>query len=349
MKKSLKNPKIGPIRIGVIGLGQIALKAHLPGYAKTEGCHLAAIYSQREAHAKQVAMQYGIPHIFKDWRRLLESDTVDAVSICTPNFTHAPIALKAFQEKKHVMLEKPMALTKVEALNIIRAAKKSRRVLMIHHNMRFDPAVRTAEKLFRKKIIGDIFAFRGALTHRGPQAWSPKATWFFNKSKSGGGALMDLGPHVFDSLSFLLGESLMMVGAAAASGKGITVGKGIPQTRDEIHCVCTLRTQGGAIGTATVGWADTDYHNRYYFYGTLGTLSINLAKGDPITVEYRNQTGKVFPPLDKDSFSPSIYEHFIDCIQRGKTPWASGEEGLKTVELIEAGYRLIRHPTVPVI
>ncbi len=220
---------------------------------------------------------------------------------------------------------------------------------MIHHNMRFDPAVRTAEKLFRKNIIGDIIAFRGALTHRGPQAWSPKATWFFNNSKSGGGALMDLGPHVFDSLSFLLGESLVMAGAVGVSGKGISVGKGIPQTQDEIHCACTLRVKTGAIGTATVGWADTDYHNRYYFYGTKGTLSINLAKGDPITIEYRNQEGKVFPSLDKGSFSPSIYEHFIDCIQKGKTPWVSGEEGLRTVELIEAGYRLIRHPAVPVI
>lgn len=160
--------------------------------------------------------------------------------------------------------------------------------------------------------------------------------------------MMDLGPHVFDSLGFLLGEDLSMVSASAVSGKGITLSKGMIPTQDEIHCACILRLKSGAIGTATVGWADTDYHNRYYFYGNKGTLSINLAKGDPITVELRNQEGKMTPDLDKDSFYPSIYEHFIDCIRSGKKPWVSGEEGLKSVELIEAGYRLIRRPATTV-
>jgi predicted dehydrogenase len=81
----------------------------------------------------------------------------------------------------------------------------------------------------------------------------------------------------------------------------------------------------------------------------LGTLSLNLAKGEPITIQYRNREGKEFPPLDKDSFSPSIYEHFVDCILRNKKPWVSGQEGLRTVELIEAGYRWVHHPPLPVI
>jgi len=337
-----------PVRVGVIGLGQIALKAHLPGYAKADGCQLTAVHSLREAHAKEVATQYLIPHIYKDYEKLLESDDVDAVSICTPNFTHVPIALKALREGKHVLLEKPMAMDRAGALDLIRAAKKAKRILMVHHNMRFDPAVRTAEKLLRKKAIGEILAFRGHLTHRGPQAWSPKADWFFDRAKSGGGALMDLGPHVFDTLAFLLGEPVLMAGAVSAGGKG-GAGNGSTAPKTEIHCSCLLRTKTGAVGSTTVGWADTSYHNRYYFYGSKGTLSINLVKGDPITMELRSQEGRLNPDLDKDSFSPTLYEHFIDCIRHGKTPWVSGEEGLKTVELIEAGYRLIQRPAVTVI
>ena len=329
--------KIAPLRIGIIGLGQIAVRAHLPGYSKTGNCQVTALYSSREAYAKQVATQYGVPHIYKDWRRLLESDQVDAVSICTPNFTHMPIALKAFQEGKHVMLEKPMALNPSEGQKIIQAAKKSGRTLMIHHNMRFDPAVRSAEKLIRKKIIGDIFAFKCSLTHLGPQAWSPKAKWFFNKKETGGGALMDLGPHVFDSLRFLLNDDALLAGAVAAQGAGTSSKQG------EIHCNCLLKFKKGAVGSVTVGWADTVYQNRFYFYGTKGSLYLNLAKGDPITVEYRSEPGKVFPPLAKDSFYPSIYEHFVHCVQHHKIPWVSGEEGLKTLEIIEAGYRFIQH------
>ena len=347
MKKS-KSSQPALVRVGVIGLGQIALKAHLPGYAKAAGCRLVAVHSLREQHAKQVALQYGIPQIYKDWEKMLESEQLDAVSICTPNFTHVPIALKALSEGKHVLVEKPMALDRSGALQLIRAAKRAKRVLMVHHNMRFDPAVRTAERLLKKGIIGEILAFRGTLTHRGPQAWSPKATWFFDRSKSGGGALMDLGPHVFDSLSFLLGETLGVVGAVAVPGGARPVTKGAPPTRDEIHCAALLKAKNGAVGTATVGWADTSYHNRYYFYGSKGTLSINLAKGDPITVELRNQEGRMNPDLDEDSFSPTLYEHFINCIQSGRISGVSGEEGLRAVELIEASYRLIRQPVTTV-
>ncbi len=332
-----------PIRVGVIGLGQIALHAHLPGFSKAPGCKVTAVYSSREAHAKKVAQQFGVPHIYRDWKRLLESDQVDAVSICTPNFTHAPIGLKAFQEGKHALIEKPLAVTSQEARTLIAASTKAKRVLMVHHNMRFDPAVRTAEKLLRKGIIGEVFAFKSSLTHRGPQAWSPQADWFFSKKKAGGGALMDLGPHVFDSLAFLLGDEARLMGAVCAGGKGVAVSQG------EIHCACLLRFQKGAIGTVNVGWADTSYQNRFYFFGTKGSLSLNLAKGDPITVQYRNKEGKVYPALEKDSFFPSIYEHFLDCVRSGKKPSIPGEAGLKTLELIEEGYRYAQQKRVPLI
>jgi predicted dehydrogenase len=341
--------KSAPVRIGIIGLGQIALKAHLPGYNKTAGCKIVAVHSMREHHAKEVATQYGIPHIYKDCDRLLESKEVDAVSICTPNFTHAPIALKALKAGKHVMVEKPMAMNRVEAMAMLQAARKNKKILMLHHNMRFDPAVRTAAKLLRKGIIGDIFAAKSTLTHRGPQAWSPKADWFFDSRKSGGGALMDLGPHVFDSLSYLLDDQAVMVGSVAATGRDVKLASGMTATRNEIHCSCLLRFKKGTIATITVGWADARYHNRFYFYGSKGILALNLAKGDPITVELRNQEGSIYPPLAKDAFSPTIYEHFIDCIRRKKEPSCSGEEGLRTVELIEAGYRSMGRPAATII
>lgn len=324
------------IRVGVIGLGQIALKAHLPGYAKAEGCQVTAVSSSREGHAKQTAVQFGVKHVYKDWRKLLESDHVDAVSICTPNFTHAPIGLKAFQEGKHVLMEKPIAVTSAEALSLVKAAKKAKRILMVHHNMRFDPAVRTAEMLLRKNVIGEVFAFKTSLTHRGPKAWSPKADWFFNLKQAGGGALMDLGPHVFDSLSFLLNDQALLLGAAAAQEKG----------RGEYHCACVLKFKRGAVGSVNVGWADTLYQNRFYFFGTKGSLSLNLAKGDPITVLYRDREGKTVPPLERDSFYPTIYEHFLDCVRNGKTPSVPGEAGVRTLELIEAGYRFIQQKKV---
>jgi predicted dehydrogenase len=325
-----------PIRIGVIGLGQIAVKAHLPGYDKVKGCSIKAIQSNREEHAKRVAAQYGIPHIYKDWKKLLESDHVDAVSICTPNFTHLPIALKALKEGKHILVEKPLGLSLSEVKTIIQAAKKYRRVLMVHHNMRFDPAVRTARKLLSRNVIGKVFAFKSTLSHRGPQAWNPLAQWFFDKKKAGGGALMDLGPHHFDSLRYLLQDEARVVGAVATNGGERNRAGG------EVHASCLLQFKKGTVGVVTVGWADTNYQNRFYFIGTKGTLSLNLAKGEPITVEIRDKEGKTHPPLAKDSFNTSIYKHFIDCVKNGEKPQVSAMEGFKVLEMIEQGYRLIK-------
>jgi predicted dehydrogenase len=329
------------VRVGVIGLGQIAVKAHLPGYSQAPGCQITAIHSMREQHAKDIAKQFGVPHIYKNVDRLLEAKDVDAVSICTPNFTHAEIAIKALKHGKHVLVEKPMAINSVEAKAMIQAAKKYKRILMVHQNMRFDPAIRTAKKLLDKGIIGDIFAVKSSLTHKGPQAWSQKANWFFDKKKSGGGALMDLGPHVFDSLSFILSDEAVLVGAVAADGRKVKLSAGMAPVQTDVHTACLLRFRKGAIGMINVGWADNAYHNRFYFYGSKGVMSINLGKGEPITVEYRNKPQREFPDLDKGSFSPTIYENFLDCIRKRKTPMVSGEEGLKTIELVEAGYRFI--------
>jgi UDP-N-acetylglucosamine 3-dehydrogenase len=325
-----------PVRIGVIGLGQIALRSHLPGYRRIKKCKISAVYSSRESHSRKVAAQYGIPHIYNNWRLLLESGQVDAVSICTPNFTHLPIALKAFQKGIHVLMEKPMALSPRESLRLIQEAQDAKRVLMVHHNMRFEPAVRTVKRILQKKTIGHVFAFKGSLTHRGPKVWNPKAKWFFDHRQSGGGALMDLGPHLFDLLCYLLQGKPRVAGAVAAFPKNSKAGN------SEIHCSCLLRFKGSAVGTATVGWADTTYQNHIYFFGTEGTLCLNLAKGDPVTLEFRKRPGKIHPPLLKRDSFPSLYEHFINCVKTKGKSWVSGEDGLKTMELIEEAYHFMR-------
>jgi len=325
--------KPSTIRVGVIGLGQIALKAHLPGYAKTKGCRITAVCSSREQHARNIAKQYGIPAIYKDWKKLIRSPEVDAVSICTPNFTHAPMTLKAFQEGKHVLVEKPMAMTVADAQRMIQASRRAKKVLMVHHNMRFDPAIRTVEMLLRKNVIGEVFSFKCTMAHRGPQDWSPKAKWFFNKRQAGGGVLMDLGPHLLHNICFMLADEPASVTAAIPRRKSAWMNQG------EAQCSLLLRFKNGVTGTLNLGWADVYYQNRFYFYGSKGILLVNLAKGDPIIVEYRHNNRKVYPPLPKSAFKPSLYEHFLDCIRRHKEPWMSGAEGLKTVRLIEAGYK----------
>jgi len=328
--------KSSPVRIGVIGLGQIALKAHLPGYSKTSNCILTAVHSKREAHARRIALQFGIPHIFTDWKKMLESDILDAVSICTPNFTHMPISMMALAKGKHVLVEKPMALNRVEGARMVRASQRHRRVLLVHHNMRFDPAVRRVKEILDQGSIGKILAFKANLTHRGPRAWSQKADWFFDLVKSGGGALMDLGSHPFDTLRFLLGKEGSIKGALATPDQKR---KG---SLPEFHCACLAAFAGGIVGNITVGWVDADYHNHFIFYGSKGTLALNLSKGDPITLTRLNGKSILHPSLSPQNFKPTIYEHFVQCILKAKPPSPSGLEGMEVLRMIEEGYRFLR-------
>ncbi len=322
--------------MGVIGLGQIALKAHLPGYSKTQNCVLAAVYSKRIDHAREVAVQYGIPQIFTNWKRMLESKELDAVSICTPNFTHMPIAITALANGKHVLVEKPMALNRLECRRMVIEATRNKRVLMVHHNMRFDPAVRTAKKILDRGAIGKVVAFKTNLTHRGPRAWSRNADWFFDQPKSGGGALMDLGSHPFDTLRFLLGKEGIVKGTLATPSQ-----KRNPKS-PEFHCSCLVEFTGGIIGSVTVGWLDAVYHNHFIFYGSKGTLAINLSKGDSITLSRLDKRGVVHPGIEPQSFSPTIYEQFVQCIQQEVEAIPSGKDGLEVLRMIEEGYRFLR-------
>jgi UDP-N-acetylglucosamine 3-dehydrogenase len=328
--------KMLPVRIGVIGLGQIALKAHLPGYSKTPDCVLTAVYSKRLDHARAVAVQYGIPHIFTDWKRMLGSKELDAVSVCTPNFTHMPITLTALARGKHVLVEKPMALNRREGQRMLAEARRTRRILMVHHNMRFDPAVRTAKKILDRGTIGAVVAFKTNLTHRGPRAWSRNADWFFDQPKSGGGALMDLGSHPFDTLRFLLGKEGVVKGALAAPSQ-----KRNPKS-PEFHCSCLAEFTGGIIGSVTVGWVDAVYHNHFTFYGKKGTLTLNLSKGDSITISRLDKNGKSYPAIAPRDFNPTIYEQFLRCIQEGSVPTPSGKDGMEVLRMIEEGYRFLR-------
>ena len=321
-----------PIRIGVLGLGQIALTAHLPGFDKTPHCQITALSTQREARGRKLAAQYGASAVFNDWRRLVRSPLVDAVTICLPNHLHAPATLAALRAGKHVLVEKPMALNLVEAAQMIQEAAKSHRVLMVHHNMRFDPALRCAGKLLRRGVAGPIHSFKCSLTHRGPERWSPQANWFRDHRRSGGGVLMDLGVHVFDSLRYLLRDEVKSVVALTPRGMG----------RIEEHAVVMLEFRKGTVGTVHLSWKDTHYQNRYYLFCEKGALSVNLGKGDPVAVEARSQEGLHYPDLTPDCFKPALYEHFLDCVRTGKTPETSGAVGAAALAVAEGAYASVR-------
>ena len=137
------------IRIGIIGCGKIAQVRHLPEYAANPHVELAGYYDLNTQRAQEMAAQYG-GKVYDSYFDLLNDPSIDAVSICVENRSHAEITTYALYAGKHVLCEKPMAVTLAECESMVAAAERNGKHLMIGHNMRFDPVHRKAKELLDK-------------------------------------------------------------------------------------------------------------------------------------------------------------------------------------------------------
>ena len=222
------------IRIGIIGCGKIAQVRHLPEYAANPHVELAGYYDLNTQRAQEMAAQYG-GKVYESYFDLLNDPSIDAVSICVENRSHAEITTYALYAGKHVLCEKPMAVTLAECESMVAAAERNGKYLMIGHNMRFDPVHRRAKQLLDRGVIGDVITFRAVLGNAGPEGWSvDEGTWFFDKNKAALGALSDMGIHKVDLLQYLTGQKViettakvMTLNKHTATGAPITVVTGI--------------------------------------------------------------------------------------------------------------------------
>lgn len=326
------------VRVGVIGLGAIAERVHLPHFAAASGCRLQAVSSSRESAALAAQRRYAIEHSYGDWRELVSSERVDAVAICTPNDVHAEVALAALRFGKHVLVEKPIATRALDAERMVALARAKRRVLVVHHNLRFHPVAVSARRLLLRGVLGKVLGFEGVLSHRGPKGWSPRAAWFFDRARVGGGVLMDLGVHTFDLLRYLVAEEvreLAVTGVGAADHGGGTA---------EHHASCLLTLRGGAVGTISVSWRDMTYRNRWYLLGERAALELDFT-GDGRVTLHGSRGAKAVAVADARS-GRSAQQAFVDRV-RGKAALgpaasASGRDGAGALELALAAMRSAR-------
>ena len=167
---------------------------------------LQAVAGRDEEGVKAAAEKLGFLSYETDWRRLIEREDIDLIDIVTPNNTHAEIAIAAAEAGKHILCEKPLALTLEQAQRMYNAVKKNNVVHMICHNYRFAPAIQYAKKLIDEGRLGKIYHMRATYL----QDWimDPQfpLVWRLTKEVTGSGALGDIGAHSIDLARFLVGE-----------------------------------------------------------------------------------------------------------------------------------------------
>jgi predicted dehydrogenase len=190
------NKKI--LKAGFVGCGGIANQKHFPAIQKlSEKVHMVAFCDILVERAQQAARQYGVPDagIYVDYREMLKDASIDVIYVLTPNVSHSVITVDALEAGKHVLCEKPMAINAAEAQKMLDAAKRTGKKLTIGYQNRFRAASQQLFKACHNGELGDIYLAKAhAVRRKGVPTWGV----FPDKSKQGGGPLIDIGTHALD-------------------------------------------------------------------------------------------------------------------------------------------------------
>ncbi len=320
------------LRIGLIGAGGIS-RAHIPGYlACAERAHVTAIAEPVEEAARAAREKLGgTATIYADWRDLLDRAEVDAVDICLPHDLHAPVAIAAAEQGRHVLVEKPIARNLVEADAMIAAAERAGVRLMVCHDRRYHPAFARIKEVIDSGAIGRLLLLR--LDHNQYIRLTPNH-WIFQKERLGGGAIMSCLVHQFDLIRWYGGE-VTQVGCLSLT---------LPDRLEgEIIGVCPLRFASGALGDTVINW-NVDgrgkpgglWYELVWLSGTEGNLhtwnGINLLRYDRADEGYQSL------PVAAGTGHPRAIAHFVECLLEDREPLTNGREGRAALAIAMAAY-----------
>lgn len=323
------------LRVGLVGCGLVARRYHLPAFQRCEEATVVAVASGRVESAKAAAEQFGVPRVHARWQDLAGDPDVDAVDVCAVNALHADISIAAARAGKHVLVEKPMAVTVAEADAMIAAARQAGVVLMVAHNLRFVPAFEELRRIVESGALGRLYVARGVFMHAGPdEAWGATSDWFWRQDTAGGGSLIDLGVHIVDLLRWFVGRRVLEVAAMTSRVEK-------PTYADD-NAMLVLRFEGDVLATVQTGWtarpaADTEI----VIHGERGHVAFSRAFKRPLAVRLAGgETTEPEIPAVSERVNP--YVHFARSVRDRTPPLTSGEEGRATLAVVEAAYESAR-------
>ena len=329
------------IKVGIIGCGKIAQVRHIPEYTANPDTEVYGFYDLNLARAEELAKKYG-GKAYASYEELLADPEIEAVSVCVANHAHAEISIAALKAGKHVLCEKPMAITLEECEAMVAAAKESGKYLMIGQNQRLAKAHMKARELIRQGAIGKVLTFRTIFGHGGPETWSVdpgKNTWFFDKTKAAMGAMADLGIHKTDMIQYVLDTKIVKTQAVLttldkrdATGQLIGV---------DDNAICIYQMENGVIGTMTASW--TYYaaeDNTTVIYGTKGELrlyddpkySVQQINADGTRIDY--QIDQI--QTNDHQTASGIIDLFAKCLVEKTEPEISGASVLHAMKAVFA-------------
>ena len=235
------------------------------------------------------AEKWGYDEVSYEWQKTITRKDIDIVCICTPPFTHKEIAIAAAKNGKHILCEKPCALSYTDCMEMLAEAEKTGVVHYLNHNYRRVPALAFAKQLVEEGRLGRIYLWRGAYLQDWIMDPNFPLTWHLRKEATGGGALYDLGSHAVDLARFLIGEPLSVMAMSRTfieerplpgqnagtftSGTGISTTERGRVTVDDAAFML-LEFENGALGSidSTRFATARRNFNAFEVYGSKGAL-----------------------------------------------------------------------------
>ena len=329
------------IKVGIIGCGKIAQVRHIPEYAANPHAEVYGFYDINLERAQALAAKYG-GKAYATYEELLADPAIEAVSVCAANHVHAEISIAALKAGKHVLCEKPMAISLEGCEAMVEAAKESGKYLMIGQNQRLAKAHAKAKELIEQGAIGKVLTFRTIFGHGGPETWSidpGSNVWFFDKSKAAMGAMGDLGIHKTDMIQYVLGAKIVKTQAVLTTLDKRDATGGLIGVDD--NAICIYQMENGVIGTMTASW--TYYaaeDNTTVIYGTKGELrlyddpkhSVQQINADGTRIDY--QIDQI--QTNDNQTASGVIDLFVESLVEKKEPEISGANVLHAMKAVFA-------------
>ena len=319
-------------KIGVIGLGGVAQLVHLPNLVKLPNVEISAVAEINRNRLNTISEKFNIQQKFSNYKDLLEKGDVDAVIIATPTNTHKDIAIDCLKAGKDVLVEKPLTKNYAEAKQVVEAAKKTKKILMIGMNLRYRPDTMLLRSFINANEIGEPFYIKCGWIRK--QSSSEK--WFTKKEDSGGGVIIDLGIHLLDLTLWLLNYPKV---ESVATKNFYHNTKNVEDT--SISCI---KCKDSAVINLEVSWSLPVEKDHFFLdvYGTKGSFSSNPFKlYKKVENDYINLTQpQVDSPttLFKKSYLNEL-KSFIGAIKGLNPVFSPAEEAVHRMEIIEAMYQ----------
>jgi predicted dehydrogenase len=319
------------IRYGIIGFGAFAERAIMPAIRKSHNSELTAIQKRSPDMAKWKAQEHGIPLYFTTAEELVASPQVDAVFIVSANSCHHSETLAAAAAKKHVIVEKPMAINVQEAAEMVDTSKRNGVKFMVGHMLRFSPMLRRMKEIIRSGTIGEITFARSEFIY---DASNSQRTWLWDKQIAGGGPLFDIAIHCIDALRFVLDDTV--------TGAHSVMSTGGEKNIVERSNIVSMRFTKGTIASVYTSF-EAPYRQTFIeCIGTSGSVSAQNFTPSNVTATLevkKGKEGRIENVVQEEFLIPDLYEleisHFSDCILKNHDPFISAESALHNQEILE--------------